>query len=100
MALHEELYDTMDNSMDFGASKRALKHGLHAQKNVMGSIKTVELQGVPVNRAWDFKVAPLLLPHDSTLDRLFLIWSHRRSFHPLYVSSILTASWKHWHDVW
>lgn len=23
--------------MDFGASKRALEHGLHAQKNVMGS---------------------------------------------------------------
>lgn len=59
--------------MGFGASKRALKHGLHTQKDVTGSIKTMELQGVPLNGAWDFQAAALLQPHDSTLDRLFLI---------------------------
>ena len=46
MTLHEELYDAMDNPMDFGASKRVLKHGLHAQKNVVGSMRTMELQDV------------------------------------------------------
>lgn len=97
MALHEELYNTLDNRMDSGPSKRALKHGLQAQKNVMDSIRTMELQGVPVNRAWDFKLAALLLSCDSAVDKLFLIRSHRYSFH-LYVSSILTASWKHRRD--
>lgn len=69
MAFHEELYDAMDNPMDLGASKRALKHGLCAQKNVMGSIRTMYLQDVPVNMAWVFKAADLLPPHGSALDR-------------------------------
>jgi len=54
VALREELYDTMDNPMDnhrdFRASKRALKHGPHSSKSVMGSIRTMEFPGVPVNR--------------------------------------------------
>lgn len=73
MALHEELYYAMESPMDFGASKRALKHGLHAQKNVMGSISTMDLQGVPVNMAWVFKAADLLPPHGGGLDRSSLV---------------------------
>lgn len=57
MALHKELYDAIENPMDFGASKRALKHGLHAQKNVIGSIRAMDLQGAPVSTAWVFKAA-------------------------------------------
>lgn len=73
MALHEELCDVLENPMDFGVSKRALKRGLHAQKGVMGSIRAMDLQDIHVNTAWVFKAADLLPPHGSALDRSSLV---------------------------
>ncbi|KAJ7411723.1 hypothetical protein WISP_101222 [Willisornis vidua] len=66
-ASHEELDDAMESSRDFGASEKALKHGLHAQKNVMCSIRTMDFQGVPEYKVWVFKAEALLPNHDSAL---------------------------------
>lgn len=45
LASYAEMYDPMDIPTGFGASRWSVKHGTHAQNNVMGFIKAIELQG-------------------------------------------------------